>query len=621
MVDTPRWELLVRGRVVAQARALSALRPPPGEPWAVQPVARVETAAHLAALLPELQASGLGHLGLKGATDEALLPLDGLPGLEGLTLRSPRVGDAGLEALGGLTRLRSLDLTESGVRGPGLRALAALPALAELRLSRAPLDGATAGPALGGLRGLRVLHLGHTGLQGEDLQALGALAGLVELNLAGCRPGPGGLRFLTALGGLQALDLSGDSPLAAEDLAALSGLAALRELTLRGRHSLRGEDLAALSPLRALEELDLGGTGLVHTALRHLAGLVRLRRLSLAHCPLVDLEAAREALTRRSTHDLAARMLVGEVWQERYEFRWETQGPAFSVEELEGEGSPIPALAAEDMQAVPDALTPSQRLRRLLEGAAVYELDLDAVLPPLDGLAALAALGALRVLDLSDTPTRGRDLAGLSFAELRLLSLAGAPLGDVGLSALGPLPALKVLDLSGCGGPGLPAGLGRLDGLVGLRLGGGHLRGADLAPLIRLPELRSLSVAQSTLSGGALQPLASCGALEQLSLYRCALEGAGLAALGRCARLAELDMSRAELGPEERAALPALGRLRFLNLGYTALDDGDLPALVQLGGLEWLGLAFTRLSPAGIADLARALPGVELVAPLRPPQG
>lgn len=608
MAPPLRWELVLRGEVVAEGEGLGGLRPPPGADWWVQPKERATDAALTALAVAELNAHRLHRVGLKGAVDAALGPLAGLETLEALSLRSPRVTDEGLQSLGERPDLAELDLGGAGVRdGAGL---AGLRGLRRLSLARCPLRPPAA-RVIGRLTGLQSLTLSHTGLDGDSLAPLAALVELRTLRLAGLRPS--GLGFLAGLTALEELDLSGEGALTDEELAPLAGLRALRRLTLRGRAGLRGPGLRHLGGLTALDELDLGGTSVEHPHLQALAGLGGLTRLSLAHCPLVELDALRAAFEAQA-EDPRAREVLAEVWQDRYELRFEAHGAPFAVEPEPAADAPIPALSAEDLRAVADGLSGSARLQRL--HAACAALGLAVPTQALTGLQSLGRLQGLRVLDLSDTPTAGEDLQDLAWPQLALLSLPNAPLGPAGLSGLGPCPALKVVDLTGVGG--LPAGTERLSSLVGLRLGGGAMGGADGERLASLTGVESLSLAELTLYDGALAAIGRLPRLTQLAAYRCELRDAGLAGLGACATLKELDLGRCALSAEDRRGIGALRGLRLLSFHHTTLGDEDLPALLKLRDVAWLGLGLTRLSPGAVAAIRAALPATEIAAPRRP---
>ena len=390
-----------------------------------------------------------------------------------------------------------------------------------------------------------------------------------------------------------------------QDLLVLHGLPLLG-LSLRGCERLRGSTLSALRGM-PLQHLDLSGTSLVHTALAELATLP-LQHLDLSRTPLMSLPLLRQALEARP-EDMAARMVLSEVWEERYTFRWEEGYGDFWVEdeqppELEEDPeTPIPALSAEDLVEV--ELEDHERWAELRTACELYELDLSGLHPPLTGFQALPR--SLRTLELAQTPFGDREAGVLSeLSELRLLGLAGTAVHD--LAPLAGLHELRALDLSHTPFRDLSP-LIELP-LRGLRVGGLLLAGGQFEELAALGSLESLAVHDSTLREDWLSGPARLPALRQLSLYRCELDRAGLAALA-AGPLRELDLSRCRLGVD-RLDLWRLDQLRLLRLSRTDLELEDLDRLRQLQQLELLGVGFVDLPRPELERLVEDLPGVQV---------
>ncbi|MCB9764024.1 MAG: hypothetical protein H6739_29910 [Alphaproteobacteria bacterium] len=611
MTDGLRFELMIGGRVVGPVASISAFTPPPRPDWTLR--LRANDPQLVSVAVQQLRQAGVTRLALTGVNDASLLPVAALPQLEALSLDAPGLTDEGLSPLAELRQLEALTLTFSQVQGPGLAAIADLEGLRALRIADAPLTG-EALPHIGRLTGLTALTLNGAPLDGVALASLAGLTRLKALSLRGCAPGHAGLEFLWRLRALEALNLAGEQGITDDELAPLAGLSALQQLLLTGRRGVRGPGLRHLSELAHLRILDLSGAEIVHAHLRHLAGL-GLTHLRLARNPLWDLDAVRRALEGRSEDDVAARMTLSDAWPTRYEMRWEEGYGDFTVEFLPPE-APIPALSEDDLVPVVDPMPAQERLQRLREAAALYDLDLDAVTPPLTGLSALGTLSGLRVLDLSDTPVRPEDLAadGPRWPALATLELARTGVDDLAPLAL---PAgLVNLDLSGC--PDLPRLLAGLPpGVQTLRIGGGRLGPAALAPLGRLAGLHSLQVHGSALVDGALRAL-SGGALRVLILHACTLEDAGLGGLAALSTLEALDLSRSALSEADRASLGDLTQLHHLNLNKTGVTDRDVVGFAAFEHLRWLGLAFTEVSPEVILQLAEALPQAAVARSIKP---
>ena len=232
---TTGWE---SGQVRAYRLAESGAGLPGRKPGS-EPMAR---AASLPAITdPALRAAIGAALG-KGP-GEAVSPQD-LARLEELAARN-----AGIRNLSGLERavsLKKLDLGFNPLDDIGVLAL--LPALESLNL-----DGAAPGlQPLASLQGLRRLSTRHNGI--DNLAALTALAGLEELDVGDNR-----VQDLSPLAGLRALKVLRVDRNGVTDLWPLASLAGLEALDLGAN---RVRDLHPLAGLRRLKVLRLDGNGL-----------------------------------------------------------------------------------------------------------------------------------------------------------------------------------------------------------------------------------------------------------------------------------------------------------------------------------------------------------------------
>lgn len=221
------------------------------------------------------QLEGLSLAVNKRTTNKGLAHLRSLTRLRDLDLLATRVNDAGLVHLAPLTRLRRLNLAATGVRGPGLRHLAPLVRLEVLNAR---------GLAPGGLRHLpplprlRSLTISRGKLRAAELAHLKKQRRLERLRVAVKKLDGSGLTHLRGVG-LKYLAIL-RTEVTASGLEAISHLTGLRTLIL---YSYKGPPakLAVLSRLVNLERLVLSGD-FSDDALRHLAGLRRLRSLTLS---------------------------------------------------------------------------------------------------------------------------------------------------------------------------------------------------------------------------------------------------------------------------------------------------------------------------------------------------
>ena len=324
-----------------------------------------------------------------------------------------------------------------------------------------------------------------------------------------------------------------------------------------------------------LTMLDLSGSDLHHRQLRHLRGRP-LQVLRLTGCTLIDLESLRQALLAASETDLSARMVVSEVWEERFEFRWETHGEPFDVQDQ----GPLPAFGVEHQ--VPVDVSAAERRRRLKEAAELYEVDLRALHGPLDGVAELAGLRELRTLSLSWTPVGDEEVSALSDLPLETLELAGTAVVQPRWPS-----TVRALDVFGCAVSELPP-------VADLRLGGipigGELSWACVERLA-LHEVRA---------SGLRLVAPVC---RVLTLYNSRLDTLeGLVGL----ELDQLDLSRCEV--DDWSALPRLSA-RHIRLARSSMTDEALEQLLQVR-CEVLDLGLSRVR--SIDAVRTGLPEVEV---------
>jgi internalin A len=139
-------------------------------------------------------------------SDELLVHVGQLRGLEEIDLSRMRGTDAGLAHLHGLKKLRVLDLSETTVGDAGLAHLSRLTNLRELNLSET--DVTDAGLVhMEGMAGLQILDLSHTAVGDAGLAHLRSLTNLRELWLNDTDVTDAGLAHLKGLTKLRSVDL------------------------------------------------------------------------------------------------------------------------------------------------------------------------------------------------------------------------------------------------------------------------------------------------------------------------------------------------------------------------------------------------------------------------------
>lgn len=325
-----------------------------------------------------------------------------------------------------------------------------------------------------------------------------------------------------------------------EDLRHLRAFPQLGKLLVDGTR-ISDDGLAHLTVLTNLRELTLSQRSQITDAgMAHLAKMSRLQSLGLDWCRLTD-EGVRQI---KGLSDLRSLRVV----------------------------SAIPHTSA--LSRITDKSCESIKDLSRLESLTIMNGDLSS-----SGLAHLAGLTNLTLLNLGANPMIGS--AGLQhlreLARLKSLYLFGTGVNDEGLKALTGLTELERIDLSGT-----------------------YVGDEGLAHLKELPRLDNLDL------GSMHEPYLSIGGAH--------VTDAGLVHLGEMVRLKKLWLCGNRITDAGLVHLKPLKQLIWLGLDGTRITDAGLPALQELSSLEALGLGTTRVTDAGLAHLARlpSLRGVGL---------
>ena len=183
-------------------------------------------------VLDRVTAVGLERV---AATDDAMVHLKSLYGLQTLMLNHSRISDAGLANLAMVASLEWLELPGTQITDCGLAHLKRLTRLEGLDLTGTRV----AGPGLANLAGasaLRRLWISETTVTDSGLEHLKGLVNLEELDLRNTRLTDAGLRHLRGLTNLKTLWLD-QTQVTDDGLKYLTGMASLEELAWITRRS------------------------------------------------------------------------------------------------------------------------------------------------------------------------------------------------------------------------------------------------------------------------------------------------------------------------------------------------------------------------------------------------
>lgn len=230
------------------------------------------------------------------------------------------------------------------------------------------------------------------------------------------------------------------------------------------------------------------------------------------------------------------------------------------------------------------------------------------------GLVHLKGLTRLAAIDLSETAVTTTGLAHLTaLPELKSIELWKTPVDDTGLAALGSLTKLECLDLSET-----------------------RVTNTGLSTLARFPSLKELHLRQLPLNDAALVNLKGLTNLEKLRLDGCQITDAGLSNLAGLAKLQFLALDATPVSDAGLAHLAGLVKMQFLVLDGTRITDAGFAQLKGMTGLVGLSLTGTKvgdpsipiikgfanlqsltitgagITAAGIADLEKAMPQLQI---------
>jgi hypothetical protein len=265
------------------------------------------------------------------------------------------------------------------------------------------------------------------------------------------------------------------------------------------------------------------------------------------------------------------------------------------------------------------------------------------------------ASGAVTAVNLGSTWINDAEMLDLlAFKKLARLDLSHTRISDEGLLHLAPAAQIEDLNLLYTEQI-TDLGMNAIKGwrrLKSLNVRGTRVADDTLAIVSQLTQLEALDIANTNVSDAGLENLAPLTHLKHLALGRTRVDETTLAMLRLLSTLESLDLSgprgavRNQRGrssgplPETLvSAIAELKELRLLKLGHSEIDAVGLRKLAVLGKVEKLGLECcprvddaalrelaawknlkyldvqeTKVSPAGIAALHTAMPGIQILS-------
>jgi hypothetical protein len=136
---------------------------------------------------------------------------------------------------------------------------------------------------------------------------------------------------------------------------------------------------------------------------------------------------------------------------------------------------------------------------------------------------------------------------------------------------------------------------------------------ADLEALRDLATLRTLNLFGTRITDAGLKSVGVLSGLQSLDLNDTAVTDAGLQHLQRLAQLKELRLYHTQVSDDGLSCLHGLTGLQNLTLSGARISDRGLMQLKSLHNLKQVLLYQTRVTAAGVQELKKAVPSVQIV--------
>jgi Leucine-rich repeat (LRR) protein len=429
----------------------------------------------------------------------------------------------------------------------------------------------------------------RAGLGDDDVTRIAAIPTLRTVVLADSRVTHRGLESLSALKGLQTLDLSRTS-LDSDAMDAVARLSTLKELLLNGCSWLMDKHLASLSALKNLERLELSSPAITPAGLAQLSQLPALQELTIRECAAIDDEAVEHLASLTQLKKLALS-----------DTELTSRGYAELCQRLPGVKVNVPVESLKDLRDVAQRGTFRFGITGIVGSFEQQTNRSDGTLKPLlpGDLTAVGRLTGLKSLHLEGEITDEMFLELGPLPKLELLFLAGTRITDEGMQRLAGFPSLKEFSMFSTPvqaysyrGEGIPA----------------QVVGSGLKHLKHTPGLKNLTI-ETQQSDGVLEYLLPLQNLEEL-VIRSPITDDDLSRMPVLAKLNRVWLNGTELrgpGIESLTKQPSLVGVTFRN---GLVDDAAIEHIAKLTSLRYVSLRETRVTEPGKARLRNLCPSV-----------
>ncbi len=443
---------------------------------------------------------------------------------------------------------------------------------------------------------------------------LSAAEGLQTLSLKGAVIGDQAASELAKVKSLWSLNLS-QTKITDLGLEKLAGLPELRDLDLQktnvGDEGLKGID----ERLPKLEKLFLTDTQVTDGGLLNLAKLNELQTVSLngTKVSIPGVDALKNALPKLKVawdppdveREIARKLLSTGATISLLSLDDKPLGEIRKAADLPVERFQIRTLDWSGKVQITDA-----DLSQLTQLPKLQSLTLDGTGVTADGVAKLASLKSLKVIDLGSLQLPDPVVDGLK---------AVFPGGEIRWAPNNErLVAQWILEQKGTVGVATPDGeiLSAIDDVARLpagrfsltyvKLDGNEtLTDADLKKFKGFARLETLLVSNTAVGDTGLAELANCAALRDIGLNGTKVTDTGMAIIGRFSSLRMLLLSGTDITDHGLEQLNNVRQLTDLSLAKTKVTDDGLLQLTRFTGLNRLSLAETVLTDAALPQLSK----------------
>jgi hypothetical protein len=363
----------------------------------------------------------------------------------------------------------------------------------------------------------------------------------------------------------------------------------------------KDDDLGVLADFPDLERAKLGTPDITDAGMKHVAVLKKLRWLDLEASAVGDdgiaalagLESVEDISLKRTGIGDAAFAALARMPNVKHIRAAQTYVSDAGLEHLKGKANLV-VLDLRDCPTISDAglahLAGLSKLRDL----KVWGSQITSA-----GMEAIGKLTGLRVLSLQDTAVSDDGMAKLkNCGQLEQLILMRSPVGNEGMATVGTFQKLRILDLRGT-----------------------SVSDEGMKQLAQLENLQELDLSETIVGNDGLAHLKGLPKLVDLNLWAARVGDAGMVHVGAMTQLKRLNLDNVRfpgdnvfLTDEGLKQLAGLKDLEWLHVGKTEITDAGLKQLAGFKKLKHLEVTvFDKVTPAGVAELKKALPGLEVV--------